>query len=234
VDCGPSEVKYFILRGEATFVVVKDQEQIDKLLEIKAEIPQVKKFIYWEPKGMEKYDDPHLIEFKDVIALGKEYEKTHPNLFDECVEKTGLNDTACFCFTSGTTGNPKPAVITYYTMIKWLEFPHNYWSLEENWDYFSFLCPAWLTDQWLGICGALIYDWVVNFPEEPETVKDDAREICGQFQFGGARAWEELNRNIQSNMIDADFIKRFCYKLFLPVGLRVADLLYENKNLVSS
>lgn len=229
VDCIPSEVQYFVETGRASFVVAKDQEQCDKLLEIKDKIPEVKKIIYWEPKGMWRYDAPFLIEFNEIIALGREYEKEHPDFFDKSIDQGRPEDVACFCFTSGTTGLPKPAMLSYQTLNKWTDLTLDFFPMYEGDDYFSFLCPAWGMDQWLGIGTALMIGWTVNFPEQPETIRSDAREISGHFQATGARAWEEIYRDLQVRLADADFIKRAFYKLFMPIGLKVADLRYENK-----
>jgi len=229
VDCVASEVEYFVQAGRATMVVVKDQEQCDKLLEIKDNIPEVRKVIYWEPKGMWRYDDDFLMEFTDVLELGRAYEKEHPSIFEESIDAGQATDISCFSFTSGTTGLPKPAMIAYETLTRWTDLMLDFFPLYEGDDYFSFLCPAWGMDQWLGIGAALMVGWTVNFPEQPETIKSDAREISSHFQGTGARAWEETYRETQVRISDADIIKRTFYKLFLPVGLKVADLRYENK-----
>jgi long-chain acyl-CoA synthetase len=229
VDSVASEVQYFVDIGDASFVVVKDQEQCDKLLEIKDQIPNVKKIIYWDSKGMLMYDDPILKEFQEILALGKEYETMHPGLFEKHIDNGKKDDIACFCFTSGTTGLPKPTMISYAAFCAWSLSMRQAYPWREGDDYFSFLCPAWGVDQTYGICTSLIVGAVVNFPEGPETISQDSREIAGQFQVAGARAWEDRYRDIQIRIVDADIVKRLFYKLFLPIGYRVADLFYQNK-----
>ncbi|MFC1822376.1 AMP-binding protein [Thermodesulfobacteriota bacterium] len=229
VDCVPYEVKHFVDVGDASFVVAKDQEQCDKLLELKDQIPNVKRVIYWEPKGMWMYDDPILINFQDVLAIGKEYEKAHPNLFAEHLEKGRKDDVACFCFTSGTTGLPKPTMLSYEALIEWsLQIERHFpWHLGD--DYLSFLCPAWGADQTYGIGTSLRVGAVVNFPENPGTIEHDSREIASHFQVSGSRTWEDRYREIHARVADADFIKKSFYELFVPVGLRVANLQFQNK-----
>jgi long-chain acyl-CoA synthetase len=104
VDSIPSEVKYIASHSDAKFAIVNDQEQADKFLDIKDELPLLRKIIYWDPKGLRNYDDPLLISFREVVQLGKEYEKFHPGLFEENVEKGNGTDTAFIYYTSGTTG----------------------------------------------------------------------------------------------------------------------------------
>lgn len=229
VDCLASEVQDFVNSGDASFIVAKDQEQCDKVLEKKDQMCKVKKVIFWDPQGMLMYDDPLLMEFKEVLALGRENEKTHPNLFEENIDKGRVDDIACLCFTSGTTGMPKAAMMSYKSICEWVSTTLEYFPWFEGDDYFSFLCPAWAVDQLLGIGASIIVGAVVNFPEEPETVRDDGREIASHFHISGARAWEDLFREIQVRIADADILKRFFYNLFLPVGYKIADLHYQNK-----
>jgi long-chain acyl-CoA synthetase len=229
VDCLASEVQNFIVSGDATFIVVKDQEQCDKVLSRKDQMPKLKKIVFWDPQGMLTYDDPILMDFKEVQARGKEFESIHPNLFAESIDKGRADDIACLCFTSGTTGMPKAAMMSYKAICDWVFLTWEYFPWFEGDDYFSFLCPAWAVDQLLGIGASIMVGAVVNFPEEPETVREDGREIASQFHVSGARAWEDLFREIQVRIADADVVKRFAYKLFLPVGYKIADFHYLNK-----
>jgi len=224
-DCLPEEVKYYVEHSDSAFVVVHDQEQVDKLLEIKNDVPKVKKVIYWDPKGLWTYTDPILLSFDAVIALGSDYEKKHPNLFDEMVDQGSGNDIAAFCYTSGTTGLPKGGMLSQ----NWLVQSVREWAQLDGWfgknyEYLSFIPPAWITEQGIGIAGSILARMVVNFPEEPETVQENIREIGPGILFFGARLWENLNRMVQAKMIDSTFLRRRIYSLALPVGLKFADM----------
>ena len=203
IDCIPSEIKYFVDNSDASFIAAKDQEQCDKLLEIKESIPGVKRVIYWEPKGMRSYNDTWLIEYTKVVELGREYEKSNPNLFEELVNEGSVDDISCFSYTSGTTGLPKAAMMSYRSLIAWNFALWQYYPAYTGENYFSFLCPAWGVDQIIGFVGCLEQGLVVNFPESPETVIEDAREISSVVELAGARMWEEryrdrLDTNIQT------------------------------------
>ena len=102
-DCGAEEVKFFVNHADVTFLFVHDQEQVDKVLEVRNELPQLKKAIYWDPKGLWNYKDPLLISIKDAMAAGREYEKEHPDLFEDMVARGKAEDIAVIIFTSGTT-----------------------------------------------------------------------------------------------------------------------------------
>ena len=222
-DCMADEVKYFVEHSDSKFVVVGDQEQVDKLLQIKDELPLVKKVIYWDPKGVSNYDDPILTSFTRVVEMGKEYERTHPGLLETSIERGSGRDIAVLCYTSGTTGLPKAAMLSHLTLIETEGAIANVDSYRDGEEIVSFVPLAWVTDQYLGITGPLLRRIIVNFPEKPETVQENIREIGAQLLFWGPRNWESVNRLIQAKMIDTTAFKRFLYHLFLPVGYRVAD-----------
>ncbi|MBE9573615.1 MAG: AMP-binding protein [Proteobacteria bacterium] len=224
-DCLPSEVKYYAEHSDSTFAVVHDQEQVDKFLEVKSDVPKIKKVIYWDPKGLWTYKDPILLSFDAVIELGKDYEKQHPQLYDEMVDQGSGDDIATFCYTSGTTGLPKGGMLSQ----KWLVDSVREWGELDGWfgknyEYLSFIPPAWITEQGIGVAGSILASMVVNFPEEPETVQENIREIGPAILFFGARLWENLNRMVQAKMIDSTFLRRMIYRITLPIGLKVADM----------
>jgi len=224
-DCLPEEVKYYAEHSDSVFAVVHDQEQVDKFIEIKKDLPGMKKVIYWDPKGLWTYNDPILLSFDEVVDLGKEHDQAHPNLFDALVEQGTGDEIAAFCYTSGTTGLPKGGMLSQ----RWLVDSVREWANLDGWfdkgyEYLSFIPPAWITEQGIGIAGAILAPMVVNFPEEPETVQENIREIGPDILFFGARLWENLNRMVQARMIDSTALRRLIYRLALPVGLKMADL----------
>jgi long-chain acyl-CoA synthetase len=229
VDSIPSEVKYIAEQSDAKFAIVNDQEQADKFLEIKGELPLLKKIIYWDPKGLRNYDDPVLMSFAEVVALGKEYEKSHPNLFEQNLERGKGDDTAFIYFTSGTTGLPKGAILTHRALINTARgFVHRY-PLNEDDDLISNFPAAWVGDSYFATIPHLLTGARLNFPEEPETIAEDTREVGPNFAIYGPRQWEGLVSEIQVKIIDAHPLKRFVYHLFLPVGHKIADLNFQNR-----
>ena len=229
VDSIPSEVKYVAEHSGAKFAIVNDQEQTDKFLEIKDELPLLKKVIYWDPKGLKNYDDPMLVSFSEVIRLGKKYEEEHPGLFEKNIERGKGDDTAFIYYTSGTTGLPKGAKLNHRALINTATGFISRYPLAENDDLISNFPAAWVGDSFFATIPHLLTGARLNFPEEPETITGDTRETGPNFVIYGPRQWESLVSEIQVKIIDANPLKRFCYNLFLPVGHRIADFNFINK-----
>ncbi len=229
VDSIPSEVKYVAEHSKAKFAIVNDQEQTDKFLEIKDELPLLKKVIYWDPKGLRNYDDPILISFAEVFKLGQEYEKSHLGLFEQNLAKGKGDDPAFIYYTSGTTGLPKGAVLTHQALIQTARAFVARYPITGKDDLISNFPAAWVGDSFFATIPHLLSGAKLNFPEEPETIAEDTREVGPNFVIYGPRQWESLVSDIQVKMFDAHPLKRFAYKLFLPVGFKMTDMKFEGK-----
>jgi len=227
-DCLPAEVKYIVEHSDSKFLVAHDQEQVDKALEIKDQLPLLKKVIYWEPKGMRKYEDPILAYFYDVIDLGKDFTRDHPNYFEDLVAQGSGQDVAMLYYTSGTTGLPKGAIVTHKSLLKTLEGALEILPAKQRDDYVAVMPPAWMGAS-MTEAGHLLRGLIINYPEKPETAMEDLREISPYISGGGPRIWEGLVSLIQSKIIDAGLVTRILYKTFLPVGYRVADFHLQGK-----
>jgi long-chain acyl-CoA synthetase len=230
VDSIPSEVKYVATHSGAKFAIVNDQEQTDKFLEIKSELPSLKKIIYWDPKGLKHYDDPLLISFDEVLKAGKEYENIHPGIFEKNLNAGKEDDTAFIYYTSGTTGLPKGARLTHRALINTARGFVTRYPVRETDDLISNFPAAWVGDSYFATIPHILTGARLNFPEEPETVVEDTRETGPNFVIYGPRQWESLVSEIQVKIIDAHPLKRFFYKLFLPVGHKIADIKFKGKN----
>jgi long-chain acyl-CoA synthetase len=229
VDSIPSEVKYVAEHSGASFAIVNDQEQTDKFLEIKSELPALRKIVYWDPKGLKNYDDPLLVSFSDVIKLGRDYEKGHAGLFEQNVARGTGDDVACIYYTSGTTGLPKGALLTHRALITTARGFVERYPLTRDDDLISNFPAAWVGDSYFATIPHLLTGARLNFPEEPETIAEDTHEVGPHFVIYGPRQWESLVSDIHVRIMDANPIKRFAYNLFLPVGHHIADLNFQNR-----
>ena len=228
-DSIPAELQFIIHHSDARIVMADDQEQVDKILSIREQIPQVERVIYWVAKGMWGYEDPWLIGFDDVMELGKAYEEAHPDAFERYVEQTKADDIAVLLYTSGTTGQPKGSIVNYRNLLGLFHGWNAALPWKEEDENLSFLPPAWIGEQIFTVAPNLTMGVVINFVEKAETVRSDLREIAPRVILLGARQWEMVCSEIQAKMIDAPFWKKILYQSFLPVGYKIAQAQEERK-----
>ncbi|MCJ7791196.1 MAG: AMP-binding protein [Dehalococcoidia bacterium] len=228
-DSHPQEIKYVITQSGSSFVVVEDQEQVDKTLDIKDEIPEVKRVIYWDPKGLRFYDDPILMRFDEVVKLGREYENEHPGLLEQIIENSGAEDPVMLTYSSGTTGLPKGIVHNSRSVLA----ASRCWDLPsptgEKDEFVSFFPLAYGAELLYAIPAFVKGGATVNFPEELETVATDIREIGPSKSSTAPRLLENEVSFVQVKIADASFFKRIAYQLFMPVGYRVARMKLRNQ-----
>jgi long-chain acyl-CoA synthetase len=229
VDSIPSELKYIASHSGASFAIVNDQEQTDKFLEISAELPALKKIIYWDPKGLNNYDDPMLISFENVIQAGRVFERNNPGAFENSVSMGHADDTAFIYYTSGTTGLPKGAILTHRALIQTARSFVSVYPLDETDDLVSNFPAAWVGDSYFATIPHILTGARLNFAEEPETIAEDTREVGPDFAIYGPRQWESLVSEIQVKMTDAHPLKRFAYRMLVPIGYKIADLGFQEE-----
>jgi long-chain acyl-CoA synthetase len=228
-DSNLTEVAYVIDHCDASVVVAEDQEQVDKILEMLDRLPKVKHVVYTDPRGLRKYEHPALISFEDVEEKGRALAKERPGLFDENVAKGSAEDVAIICYTSGTTGNPKGAMLSFRNLLSMALSLDAVDPKRGDDEFVSFLPLAWIGEQMMSVSTALAKGFTVNFPEEPDTVTENIREIGPNLMFAPPRVWESLTSTVQVKIMDTTPFKRFMYERCMPIGERVADLRFAKK-----
>ena len=228
-DSHLDQVEYIINHSDSVFVVAGDQEQADKMLDIKKKCPGVSKVIVDDPKGMRHYGDPILVFFKDIQKMGRELAEKEPHLFEEMIEKISPEDVGMLNYTSGTTGIPKGSMITHKNMFCVARAQDAVDVAAEDFEYVSFLPLPWIGEQEFGVYWSLYKAFTVNFPEKVETVQENIREIGPHIMLAPPRIWEKMCSDIQVKIQDAGWIKRLFYKIFLPVGYRMAGFNLEKR-----
>ncbi|MCO5189441.1 MAG: AMP-binding protein [Anaerolineae bacterium] len=222
-DASPDESAYIIDHADAKYVLAQDQEQVDKMLEIRDKIPQVRRVIYWEDNGLWNYNDPWLISLEELSALGAQLLQREPSRFETEIKIGRSGDLAIISYTSGTTGVPKGAMLTHFSL---LEASRLFDQIDPRLDtdnHVSFLPIGWIAENVLGIATHCAFGLIINFPEKPETVRQNIREIAPETVVYQFRLWDALVSSIQVRMLDATWPNRLLYKLFMPIGYRAAE-----------
>lgn len=222
-DANPEEAAYIIDHSDAKYVLAQDQEQVDKMLEISDRIPQVRRVIYWEENGLWNYDEPWLMSYKQVRDLGAELLAKEPDRFETEINIGRTDDLALICYTSGTTGLPKGAMLTHFNLLEAIRLFDQIDPRYDTDNHVSFLPMGWIAEHVLGIAAHCTYGVIINFPEAPETVRQNIREIAPETIVYNSRLWDTLVSMIQVRMLDASWINRSLYKWFMPVGYRAAQ-----------
>jgi long-chain acyl-CoA synthetase len=225
-----SEVAYIIDHSEATMIVAEDQEQVDKILDLKDKLPRLKKIIYTDPKGLWDYEEKDLlVDFVDIERLGRELHQKEPERFEKNVHAIKEDDLAIICYTSGTTGNPKGTLLTHNNILSMVASLHEVDPKHPDDQFLSFIPLPWIVEQTMSVFSSLYAGYTINFPEEPETAMADLYEIAPSLVVASPRMWEGISRQVMVKHLDASFFKRLVYNLCLPVGYRWADFKFEKK-----
>ena len=222
-DLTAPEIAAIARKTEARFAIVEDQEQVDKFLQLKNELPGLEKVIYWRYKGLAGYCEPLLAGLRQVLESGHEYEQRHPDTFEEHVASGKAEDMCAVIYTSGATGEPKGAVHTYASTFAGAQYLLDLDSLREDENIACFLPPVWMLEYVIGIGCHLLSGSVLNFAEEVETQQQDLREIGPDLVYYSARQWESQAGAVQARIQGADALKRLAYRWFINVGNRLAD-----------
>jgi long-chain acyl-CoA synthetase len=229
-DAPAADMGFVLDNAEIDFVVAEDQEQVDKLLEIKQAhsggTSLLKHIVFDDERGMRHYAQPELCSYAKVQQLGREFERAHPDFFMESVDAGKGDDIGIMLYTSGTTGKPKGVCLTHSAMIAAATGGVSFDKLTADENILSYLPMAWVGDNLFSYAQALVAGFTVNCPESGDTVMTDLREIGPSYYFAPPRVFENMLTTVMIRMEDAGFIKRKMFHHYMEVARRVgADIL---------
>lgn len=228
-DAVGAECVFPITNAEVRFAMVEDQEQVDKLLEIRTQCPQLAHIIFDDPRGLRNYQEPGLVALDALIASGLAFTSQQPGFFKAEIEKTQPDDVAAMFFTSGTTGNPKGVVHTHFTLLDRAQAGAEFDKLTHGEEVLAYLPPAWVGQNIFSYAQWLCCGYVVNCPENASTVTIDLKEVGPTYYFAPPRVFEGLLTSVMIRMEDAGLIKRKMFHFFMDVAKRVGPALMDNK-----
>jgi long-chain acyl-CoA synthetase len=229
-DAAALECVFPINNAEVRFAFAEDQEQVDKLLEIRDQCPQLEHIYFDDPRGLRKYDEPCLASLDELQAAGKVFVGLHPDFFSHEVKQAKPDDVAAMFFTSGTTGNPKGVVHTHNSLLNRARVGADFDKLTGSEEVLAYLPPAWIGQNIFSYAQWLACGYVVNCPESAATVTIDLKEIGPTYYFAPPRVFEGLLTSVMIRMEDAGSIKRGMFHYFMRVAKRVGPTLMDGKS----
>jgi long-chain acyl-CoA synthetase len=229
-DAVATEYTFPINNAEVAFAVVENQEQVDKLLELREQCPQLAHIWFDDERGLRKYDEPGLASLNSLIEAGQAFNATHSGFFEAEVNKVQPQDVAAMFFTSGTTGNPKGVVHTHHTLLDRARAGADFDRLSADEEVLAYLPPAWIGQNIFSYAQWLACGYVVNCPESGATVMIDLKEIGPTYYFAPPRIFEGLLTSVMIRMEDASAIKRRLFHYFMDVARRVGPQLMDGKS----
>ncbi len=228
-DAVAAEYVFPIHNAEVEFAVVEDQEQVDKLLDVRRQVPTLHRIWYDNPRGLRHYAEPGVASLDTLIEEGAEVYHREPWVFDDGVKKIQPDDVAAMFFTSGTTGNPKGVVHTHHSLLDRALAGKKFDRLTESEEVLAYLPPAWIGQNIFSYAQWLACGYVVNCPESGATVSIDMKEIGPTYYFAPPRIFEGLLTSVMIRMEDASPLKRGLFHHFMKLAKRVGPALMDGQ-----
>ncbi|MES3009822.1 MAG: AMP-binding protein [Pseudomonadota bacterium] len=226
-DAAGPECVFPINNTGTRFAMVEDQEQVDKLLEIREACPAISHIYYDEPRGLRNYSETGLASLDSLIEAGKAFAASNPGFFKAEAAKAVETDVAAMFYTSGTTGNPKGVVHTHFTLLNRAKAAADFEHLGPNEDVLAYLPPAWIGQNIFSYAQWLACGYVVNCPESAATVTIDLKEVGPTYYFAPPRVFEGLLTSVMIRMEDAGTLKRKMFHACMAVAKRVGPALMD-------
>jgi len=228
-DAAAAEFVFPINNAEVRFVVVENQEQVDKLLEIRPQCPQLARIWFDDVRGLRKYDEPGLSSLDALAEEGAARHQRDAGFFDAEVAQRQPQDVAAMFFTSGTTGNPKGVVHTHFSLLDRAAAGQAFDKLSNREEVLAYMPPAWIGQNIFSYAQWLCCGYIVNCPESAATVTIDLKEVGPTYYFAPPRIFEGLLTSVMIRMEDASPLKRRLFHACMAVAKRVGPALLDGQ-----
>ena len=226
-DAAAQEMVFVFENAEIHYAIVEDQEQVDKMLEVRDRYPALGCIVYDDPRGLRNYDRPELSSYEGLLEMGRGLLKSHPGFVQAEIDKGSPEDAASMFYTSGTTGSPKGVIHTHRNLISMSTVASQMEKLTSAEEVLAYLPMAWMGQNIFSYAQWLINGFTVNCPESQATLTADMREIGPTYYFAPPRVLEALLTQVTIRMEDAAAPKRRLYEYFMAVALRVGGRILD-------
>ncbi|MGQ0674924.1 MAG: AMP-binding protein [Rhodospirillales bacterium] len=228
-DSVAEEMRFVLDHAEIRFAVAEDQEQVDKLIEIKPRCPALQHVVYEDPRGMRHYDHAHMTSYEEVQKRGREFAAGNPGFYDAEVDRGRGQDVAVMLYTSGTTGQPKGCMLSFDNLLVTAENAARFDHMTAADEVLAYLPMAWVGDHVYSFAEGYVAGFCVACPESGATVLNDLRELGPTYFFAPPRIFENLLTTVTIRMEDAGAIKRRMFKYFIAVAKRCGSKIMDGK-----
>ena len=230
-DAIATELAFVLDHAETAVVVAEDQEQVDKILSLKERLPNLRLIVYDDPRGLRNYDDPILKSFEDVQAAGRPFAAAHPGYVEDAVAAGDPNDLALFSYTSGTTSRPKGVMLSHANLLSPARLLADAEQIRASDEHLSYLPMAWVGNSLISLALHLWVGFTISFPEKPETLQRDLRELGPTIALAPPRYWENALTAILVRAADASPLKRRLFDFFRGIAERAVALTAAGRRL---
>jgi long-chain acyl-CoA synthetase len=222
----PAQLQYLCADSASVVLFVEDDEQLDKWLAVRDQLPALRRVIVFDMDGLARLDDPQVMSLDALRALGREHAARHPQLLEQRLASRGPDDLAILVYTSGTTGRPKGGMMKHRHLVATLSAAAGglFEGVPEGGERVAFLPLCHIAERTFGEYVAILRSSVINFVENPETVFENLREVQPHAFLAVPRVWEKLYSSVAITMKEAGRVQQLAYAWAIAQGMALVKL----------